>query len=183
MKSKDFYYIQDQLSLAWQYSANHTRVIDDNLLVLSKQIDDLAVQLVESDPGLAKFIDLTTKKISLLENAIKDMGAGEKLTNRLNQTIKQTVAVSLSSSGMGFFSEYFAEEEAQITINLALDALGLDIVLSAIVVECRSSADPENPGFWIRARFSREQETEIDKLLAHVTQRQIERIERRSEGK
>ena len=183
MKSRDFYHIQDQLSLAWQYSANHTRIIDSDLVVLSKQIDDLAVQLVESDPGLAEFIDLTTQKISLLESAVKDIGASEKLTNTLYQTIKQTVAVSLSSSGMGFFSEYFAKEEAQITINLALDALGLDIILSATVLECRSSADPENPGFWVRVRFSREQEAEIDKLLAHVTQRQIERIERRSEGK
>jgi hypothetical protein len=80
-----------------------------------------------------------------------------------------------------FFSEALAEDDSHIEINLTLDSVGMDITMNANVLECRLSADSENPGYWIRARFSKDQEQNIDHLIAHVTQRQIAKLERRAE--
>jgi len=50
-------------------------------------------------------------------------------------------------------------------------------------LESRLSADSEKPGYWVRVRFDRYQEQEVDHLLAHVTQRQIEKLQRKSDNK
>ena len=69
-KSRDFYHIQDQLPLAWRYASGARRVDDRQLEVLSQQINDLAQKLIKSNPELTEFIDLTTEKMSLLEQAV-----------------------------------------------------------------------------------------------------------------
>ena len=84
---------------------------------------------------------------------------------------------------MGFFSQTFVEEDSQIGIALKLDTVGADIDISATVLESRLSADSENPGYWVRVRFDRNQEYQVDQLLAHVTQRQIERLQKRLKTK
>ena len=103
-----------------------------------------------------------------------DQQSGVKISDEK----KQTVEVSLSSSGMGFFSESFAEDDSRVEISLTLGTFDLTVDFSATVVECRLSADSENPGYWIRVRFAKDQDQQIDQLLAHVTQRQIQRLQR-----
>ena len=180
-KSRDFYHIQDQLPLAWRYAPTPRRTNDNQLEVLSKQINELAKKLVASYPELSEFIDLTAKKISLLEQ-VQGAGPNEDYAREVSDEEKQTVEVSLSSSGMGFFSESFAEDDATVEISLTLPTVDLSVNFSATVLECRLSADSENPGYWIRVRFARDQDRQVDQLLAHVTQRQIEKLQRNSDS-
>ena len=71
-----------------------------------------------SYPELSEFIDLTAKKISLLEQANQRAELSEDSGREISDEKKQSVEVSLSSSGMGFFSESFAEDDATVEISL-----------------------------------------------------------------
>ena len=117
-KSRDFYHIQDQLPLAWRYSSGPRRVDDRQLEVLSQQINDLGQKLIKSNPELTEFIDLSNKKMALLEQAADSSEFKEEHTRQISEETKQNVEVSLSSSGMGFFSEVLAEDDAKIEISL-----------------------------------------------------------------
>ena len=181
-KSRDFYHIQDQLPLAWRYASTPRQINDSQLEVLSEQINVLAKKLIMSHPELSEFIDLTAKKISLLEQATQGAEPNEDSAREISDEKKQSVEVSLSSSGMGFFSESFAEDDATVEISLTLPTVDLSVNFSATVLECRLSADSENPGYWIRVRFARDQDQQVDQLLAHVTQRQIEKLQRNSDS-
>ena len=181
-KSRDFYHIQDQLPLAWRHASSPRRLNGSQLEVLSRQIDDLAKRLVTSNPELSEFIDLSAKKMSLLEQATEGAERDRAHTKEISDEKKQKVEVSLSSSGMGFFSESFAEDDATVEISLTLGTVDLSVDFNATVLECRLSADSENPGYWIRVRFGRDQDQQVDKLLAHVTQRQIEKLQRNSDS-
>ena len=180
-KSRDFYHIQDKLPLAWRYRSTSGYANDAELDVLSQQIHELGENLIKRYPDLSDFIELSDRKISLLERALDMASLSTEPADQLSDFKKQNVEVSLSSSGMGFFSEAIVEDDAQLDISLSLSTVNKDIDLSATVLECRLSADSENPGYWIRVRFSREQDQMIDQLLAHVTQRQIERLQRKSD--
>ena len=180
-QSRDFYHIQDKLPLAWRYASSPRRIDDGELEILTRQINDLGKKLVMNNPELAEFIDLSAKKISLLEQAAEGDNCDERLAIKISDEKKQTVEVSLSSSGMGFFSESFADDDSKVEISLTLGTVELSVDFSATVLECRLSADSENPGYWIRVRFARDQDKQIDQLLAHVTQRQIERLQRNSD--
>ena len=180
-KSRDFYHIQDKLPLAWRYRSTSGYVSDAEFDVLSQQIHELGQNLIKKYPDLSDFIELSARKISSLERALDMASLSNEPADQLSDLKKQNVEVSLSSSGMGFFSETIVEDDAQLEISLSLSTVNKDIDLSASVLECRLSADSENPGYWIRVRFSREQDQMIDQLLAHVTQRQIERLQRKSD--
>ena len=177
-KARDFYHIQDRLPLAWHYADRSGLGNSSDIDAMSKEIEELANRLRDGDPKLRRFIDLTNQKISLLEESNKLRTASAKQAFHVDHKEKNT-EVSLSSSGMGFFSENLAEDDAQIDILLSLNTIGVKTRLEATVLECRLSADSENPGYWIRVRFLRDQEQEIDHLLAHVTQRQIEKLQKR----
>lgn len=182
-KKRDFYHIQDRLELAWRYTtqtslANGVRIDD-----LSRQIEEVSIELQPMSAKLQKFIELTSQKISLLEDEVKRAIDTNSPPQQNVEVVKRVVEVSLSSSGMGFFSESLAEEEAELELFLKLDTVGVDLSMSATVMECRLSADSENPGYWIRARFTRNQDQKIDQLLAHVTHRQIAQLERRTDQK
>ena len=79
---------------------------------------------------------------------------------------------------MGFFSEKSAEEYSVIEIDMYLETTDCEVILRATIMECRVSADSENPGNWLRVRFEKGQEKEADVILAHVTNRQIEKLKR-----
>jgi len=177
-KSRDFYHIQDQLTLAWRYASGSKGVRNPQIEALSREIDDLGRKLIVSNPELSEYIELSAKKIALLEKIAEVVNKSNEHTENLSDKEKRAVEVSLSSSGMGFFSESFAEDDAKIEISLNLTTLQLNVEFRATVLECRLSADSENPGYWIRVRFARDQGQQIDQLLAHVAQRQIEQLQR-----
>ena len=180
-KSRDFYHIQDQIPLAWRYRVFHQWISPD-IDLLSGKISKLLERLSGSDLDVIEFIDLTTQKIELLEKALARAGAIQAPLEPADLPPREDVEVSLSSSGIGFFSKTIAEEEASIELFLTLETLQTEVQMEATVLECRLSADSENPGYWIRVRFSRNQEQKIDKLLAHVTQRQIDKLNKKPDA-
>lgn len=177
-KSRDFYHIQDQLPLAWRYLYNRGRADDSALEELTREIDTIANRVLAKNPEVGKFIDLSNKKISLLESALESSVGNATPADEISNLNKKIVEVSLSSSGMGFFSDSLADDDAKIEVALTLNTLDLSVNFVATVLECRLSADAENPGYWIRVRFDRNQDQQIDRLLGHVTQKQIEKLQR-----
>jgi len=179
-KARDFYHTQDELNLAWRYLARSQVSASIELDALSAEIESISESLQSYSPEIDKFIDLTQKKISLLEAALQTEVVHTDEANDLVELVRRRVEVSLSSSGMGFFSQESIDEDALIEIVLYLDTVDKELNLEASVLESRVSADSENPGFWVRTRFTRKQDQKIDLLLAHVSQRQIEKLERKS---
>ena len=180
-KSRDFYHIQDQIPLSWRYGSS-LQWVDPGIDVLSDRINELAQRLSTLGPDALEFVALVNQKIDLLEKALACEGETQATIERTDLAPKEEVEVSLSSSGIGFFSKVNAEEEASIDLFLTLETLKTEIQMAATVLECRLSADSENPGYWIRVRFSRNQEQKIDKLLAHVTQRQIDKLKKKPDA-
>ena len=178
-KARDFYHTQDELNLAWRYLARSQVSASIELDALSAEIESILESLHSYSPEIDKFIDLTQKKISLLEAALQTEVVHTDEANDLVELVRRRVEVSLSS-GMGFFSQESIDEDAVIEIVLYLDTVDKELNLEASVLESRVSADSENPGFWVRTRFTRKQDQKIDLLLAHVSQRQIEKLERKS---
>ena len=182
-KPRDFYHTQDRLCLGWRYTAGIGALSRQGIAALTQRIDLLSDEIELDTPNLTELIDLMAQKISLLEKAL-DYQNDDRLLNVVEERIGvEEVEVSLSSSGMGFFSEVIAEEDAHVGIDLTLETMGLNIRMGATVLESRLSADSEKPGYWIRVRFDRNQDQEVDHLLAHVTQRQIEKLQRKSDNK
>ena len=181
VKPRDFYHTQDKLLLAWRYSSSRGPINNESFSAISLQLDEIARSLTSKDPAFQTYIDLVNQKLSMLEQALKHTYSEEAPVSELKNAQKHWVEVSLSSSGMGFFSETLAEDDSYIEIDLTLDSVGVDITMNANVLECRRSADSENPGYWIRTRFSKDQEQNVDHLIAHVTKRQIAKLERRAE--
>lgn len=177
-KSRDFYHIQDKLPLAWRYLSNRGKTDDSAIEELTRQIDAMASRVIANNPEVGKLIDLSNKKISLLERALESSVGDQTPSGEISHLNKKKVEVSLSSSGMGFFSDSLADDDARVEVALTLNTLDLNVNFVATVLECRLSADSENPGYWIRVRFDRDQDQQIDRLLGHVNQRQIERLQR-----
>jgi len=182
-KPRDFYHIQDRLSLGWRYTSGNDVLSSQGIAVLTQRINLLSDQIELDTPNLTELVDLMSQKIALLEKVL-DYQNDDRSPDIVEKRIgEEKVEVSLSSSGMGFFSEVIAEEDAHVEIDLTLETMGLDVRMGATVLESRLSADSEKPGYWVRVRFDRGQEQEVDRLLAHVTQRQIEKLQRRSDKK
>ena len=178
-KARDFYHIQDELILAWRYLARSQLSSRVELDALSTEIESTLKSLKPYSPEVKKFIDLTRQKISLLESALKsEVVRTDEVRNSID-LVRCRVEVSLSTSGIGFFSKESIDEDAVIEIVLYLDTVDKELSLEASVLESRVSDDSENPGFWVRTRFTREQDQKIDLLIAHVSQRQIEKLQRK----
>lgn len=180
-KPRDFYHVQDQLELSWMFISGANGARGRELNSISAQIEELEKSMGPQVEEVNHYIQLARKKISLLENILGTAHPGKGAAGSSDNVNRASVEVSLSSSGMGFFSPDPADDDAKIEITLFLDTTQIQLRLIATVLESRLSADPEKPGYWIRVRFSQNQETGIDQLLAHVTQRQIERIKRKTE--
>ena len=169
--------------MGWKYTSGIGALSSQGIAVLTQRIDLLSDKIELDTPNLTELIDLMSQKISLLEKAL-DYQNDDRLLNMIDErVVTEEVEVSLSSSGMGFFSEVIAEEDAHVEIDLTLETMALTIRMGATVLESRLSADSEKPGYWVRVRFDRNQDQEVDHLLAHVTQRQIEKLQRKSDNK
>lgn len=179
-KTRDFYHIQDELILAWRYLARLQVSSSIELDALSTEIELTLKSLKPYTPEVKKFIDLTCQKISLLESALTSEVLRTVEGRNPIDLVRRRVEVSLSSSGIGFFSQESIDEDAVIETVLYLDTVDKELSLEASVLESRVSADSENPGFWVRTRFTRKQDQKIDLLIAHVAQRQIEKLQRNS---
>ena len=176
-KGRDFYHVQDQILLGWGY-VKDSLWVSPEIARLSDRISELQESLAPMNATVRELFDLTNQKFKLYEKALSQMSATYDPVSPSSTLTREKVEVSLSSSGLGFFSKTSAEEDAVIELLLTLDTLKQEVRMEATVLESRLSADSENPGYWVRVRFSRGQDENIDKLVAHVTQRQIDKLEK-----
>jgi hypothetical protein len=156
-KTRDFYHIQDKVDLCWRYAdssgpANMSAIYD-----IERQIAALTADLEPLSSRVNQLLDLYNQKISLLQGLLKTgQGPGEE--DQETSERRSKTDVTLSSSGMGFFSEKSAEEYSVIEIDMYLETTNCEVILRATIMECRVSADSENPGNWLRVRFEKGQE-------------------------
>ena len=102
-QSRDFYHIQDKLPLAWRYASSPRRIDDGELETLTRQINDLGKKLVMNNPELAEFIDLSAKKISLLEQAAEGDNCDERLAIKISDEKKTNRRSELKQQWHGVF--------------------------------------------------------------------------------
>lgn len=176
-RQRDFYRIQDRLLMAWRHvDLSPTSDSEMALLTVNREIESSLLALNDAQPEVAKALTLLNRKIELLTTAtpvVQDSG------NLGGFYDKAYVDVSLSGTGMGYFSVTNAEEGSAVEVILNLESIDIEIVVKMVIVESRVSADAENPGYWLRGRFLEDQEKQVDAVVAHVNQRQFEQLQRR----
>ena len=100
---RDFYRIQDRLLMAWRHAdIEPTSESESALLSVNREIENELLELNDEYPEIAKALTLLNRKIELLSAATAD--ASEGSGNLGGFCDKAYVDVSLSGSGMGYFS-------------------------------------------------------------------------------
>lgn len=177
---RDFYRIQDRLLMTWRLSElEPTSEKEAALLTLNRELEEELLELNDDSTQIAHVLTLLNRKIELLVSS--DEGGSEISTNLGGFCDKAYVDVSLSGSGMGYFSLTNAEEGATVEVMLNLESIDVEITVRMIIMESRVSADAENPGFWLRGRFVEDQDKQVDAIVAHVNQRQFEQLQRHTQ--
>ena len=178
---RDFYRIQDRLLMAWRHADIEPQSESESaLLAVNREIESELLELNDEYPEVAKALTLLNRKIEILTAATE--GSSKTTGNLGGFCDKAYVDVSLSGSGMGFFSLTNAEEGSGVEVILNLESIEVEIAVRMIIIESRVSADAENPGFWLRGRFVEDQDKQVDAIIAHVNQRQFEQLQRRAQA-
>jgi len=174
---RDFYRIQDRLLMAWRFVETEAVTESESALsTVNRELEEELLELHDESPETARVFTLLNRKIELLMS----YGQGaDKPTNLGGFCDKALVDVSLSGSGMGYFSATNAEEGSYVEVILSLESIDVEITVRMVIIETRISADAENPGFWLRGRFLEDQDKQVDAVVAHVNQRQFEQLQRR----
>ena len=174
---RDFYRIQDRLLMAWRFvEAEAVTESESALSTVNRELEEELLELHDESPETARVFTLLNRKIELLMS----YGQGaDKPTNLGGFCDKALVDVSLSGSGMGYFSVTKAEEGSHVEVILSLESIDVEITVSMTIIDTRISADAENPGFWLRGRFLEDQDKQVNAVVAHVNQRQFEQLQRR----
>ena len=178
---RDFYRIQDRLLMAWRFA--EAEAVNDSELVLrtlDRELEEVLLELHDESPATTKALTLLNRKIDFLISSVQ--GSSDKPTNLGGFCDKALVDVSLSGSGMGYFSVINAEEGSYVEVILNLESIDVEITVRMVIIESRISADSENPGFWLRGRFTEDQDKQVDAVVAHVNQRQFEQLKRRAKA-
>lgn len=178
---RDFYRIQDRLLMAWRFVETEAVTESESALsTVNRELEEELLELHDESPETAKVFTLLNRKIELLMSY--GQGESDKPTNLGGFCDKALVDVSLSGSGMGYFSATNAEEGSHVEVILSLESIDVEITVRMIIIETRISADAENPGFWLRGRFLEDQDKQVDAVVAHVNQRQFEQLQRRAKA-
>ena len=178
---RDFYRIQDRLLMAWRFvEAEAVTESESALSTVNRELEEELLELHDESPETARVFTLLNRKIELLMSY--GQGESDKPTNLGGFCDKALVDVSLSGSGMGYFSATNAEEGSYVEVILSLESIDVEITVRMIIIDTRISADAENPGFWLRGRFLEDQDKQVDAVVAHVNQRQFEQLQRRAKA-
>ena len=165
--------------LAWRLAdADPTSETEFELVALNRELEDELLELNDDSPKIARVLTLLNHKIELLLSS--DEEDSDISTNLGGFCDKADVDVSLSGSGMGYFSLTNAEEGAAVEVMLNLESIDVEITVRMIIIESRVSADAENPGFWLRGRYMEDQDKQVDAIVAHVNQCQFQQLQRRT---
>ena len=178
---RDFYRIQDRLLMAWRrIDVEPASESESALLALNRELAEELLELNEDEPRTARALTLLNQKIDLLIS--RNHEGSVAMVNFGGFCDKAEVDVSLSGSGMGYFSLTNAVEGTPVEVILNLESIEVEIAVRMIIIESRVSADAENPGFWLRGRFMEDQDKQVDAIVAHVNQRQFEQLQRRAQN-
>ena len=178
---RDFYRIQDRLLMAWRFVETEAVTESESALsTVNRELEEELLELHDESPETARVFTLLNRKIELLMSYGQE--ESDKPTNLGGFCDKALVDVSLSGSGMGYFSATNAEEGSYVEVILSLESIDVEITVRMIIIETRISADAENPGFWLRGRFLEDQDKQVDAVVAHVNQRQFEQLQRRAKA-
>ena len=182
-KHREVYFIQDRLPLRWWFSESKERAEDiDNVLNLQRDLITLIAGYVD-ESGIDK--GLTQLLAQQVDMAINEYLASHQvelkiIAPRSDKLIENEV--TLSSSGMGFLSEYAVSEGEVIEMEIFLTAIETSVRVVGSVLDSRASSDAENPGYWLRTRFIMGQEHATKAITAHISERQRLALEKRAIG-
>jgi len=158
---RDFYRIQDRLLMAWRHADVTPKSESESaMLAVNRDIESELLELNDEYPELAKVLTLLNRKIELFTSFASASPGGT--SNLGGFCDKAYVDVSLSGSGMGYFSLANAEEGSAVEVILNLESIDVEI-------------------YWLRGRFIEDQDKQVDAIVAHVNQRQFEQLQRRTQ--
>tara|TARA_E500000178_G_scaffold293485_1_gene298262 strand:- start:182 stop:772 length:591 start_codon:yes stop_codon:yes gene_type:complete len=182
-KHREVYFIQDRLPLRWCFSERQESAEDiDNILNLQRDLITLIEGYAdesEIDKGLAM---LLSQQIDTTVNEYLESHQVElKIIAPRSDTLIES-EVTLSSTGMGFFSQHAVSDGEMIEIEIFLAAIETSVRVVGSVLDSRASSDAENPGYWLRARFVMGQEHATKAITAHISERQRLALEKRVIG-
>lgn len=183
IKHREVYFIQDRLPLRWWFSESKERAEDiDNVLNLQRDLITLIAGYVDEsgiDKGLTQ---LLAQQVDMAINEYLSSHQVELkiIAPRSDKLIENEV--TLSSSGMGFLSEYAVSEGEVIEMEIFLTAIETSVRVVGSVLDSRASSDAENPGYWLRTRFIMGQEHATKAITAHISERQRLALEKRAIG-
>ena len=167
--------------MAWRFIKDEAITESEAVLrTVNRELEEELLQLHDESPETARVFTLLNRKIELLMSYGQE--ESDKPTNLGGFCDKALVDVSLSGSGMGYFSATNAEEGSYVEVILSLESIDVEITVRMVIIETRISADAENPGFWLRGRFLEDQDKQVDAVVAHVNQRQFEQLQRRAKA-
>ena len=139
-KTRDFYHIQDKVDLCWRYADSVGTSNVPEIHDIEKQIAVLTIDLEPLSSPVNQLLDLYNQKIAVLQGLL-NTGRRPGGDDHENREQRLETDVTLSSSGMGFFSEKSAEEYSVIEIDMYLETTDCEVILRATIMECRVSKD------------------------------------------
>ena len=182
-KHREVYFIQDRLPLRWCFSERQECAEDiDSVLNLQRDLSTLIAGYAD-ESGINKGLtQLLNQQIDAAVNEYLESHQVELkiIAPRSDALIENEV--TLSSTGMGFFSEHAVSDGEVIEIEIFLAAIETSVRVVGSVLDSRASSDAENPGYWLRTRFVMGQEHATKAIAAHIAERQRLALEKRATG-
>jgi hypothetical protein len=171
---RDFYFIRDRLPLKW------TRIGDDEseaktaeILELKSLLLDFLNNLTFSHPNQKTLLSEVTQKCNAVFDQQKTQ-RGPSLDSELHDA--DYVDVTISTSGIGFLTAREMQEGTGIELRILLESVSTTVNVQMAIIDSKLSGDPENPGYWVRGRFLPNQQSAINMIMAHISQRQSDRL-------
>lgn len=182
-KHREVYFIQDRLPLRWCFSERQECAEDiDSVLNLQRDLSTLIAGYAD-ESGINKGLtQLLNQQIDAAVNEYLESHQVElKIISPRSDALIEN-EVTLSSTGMGFFSEHAVSDGEVIEIEIFLAAIETSVRVVGSVLDSRASSDAENPGYWLRTRFVMGQEHATKAITAHIAERQRLALEKRATG-
>ena len=182
-KHREVYFIQDRLPLRWCFSERQECAVDiDSVLNLQRDLSTLIAGYAD-ESGIHKGLtQLLNQQIDAAVNEYLESHQVElKIIAPKSDSLIEN-EVTLSSTGMGFFSEHAVSDGEVIEIEIFLAAIETSVRVVGSVLDSRASSDAENPGYWLRTRFVMGQEHATKAITAHIAERQRLALEKRAIG-
>lgn len=181
-KHREVYFIQDRLPLRWCFSERQECADIDSVLNLQRDLNTLIAGYAD-ESGINKGLtQLLNQQIDAAVNEYLESHQVELKLIALKSDALIENEVTLSSTGMGFFSEHSVSDGEVIEIEIFLAAIETSVRVVGSVLDSRASSDAENPGYWLRTRFVMGQEHATKAITAHIAERQRLALEKRATG-